>query len=103
MATLLTKDVTREAYLASDLQGRKLIVTLKGGDMIAFRPKGRKVTYEVPLAACYNMALIYSAHEWYRKRLEEYNRKRKAGLRVRKPKPMARIFSRKYYEALKIN
>ena len=102
MPTLLTKDLTREAYLASDLQGRKLIVTLRAGDMIAFRPKGRKITYEVPLLACYNMAMIYSANEWYKQKLEVYNRKRKAGLRVRRPKRMPRIFNQKYYEALRM-
>ena len=101
MATLLTKDVTREAYLASDLQGRKLIITLKAGDMLSIRPKGRRVTYEVPLAACYNLALIHSANEWYCERMKTYEEKRKAGYRVRKPRRLPAIFSRKFYEALK--
>lgn len=102
MPTLLTKDLTREAYLASDLQGRKLIITLKAGDMVAFRPKGRRITYEVPLLACYNMAMIYSANEWHRERMKIYNEKKKAGYRVKRPRRMARIFNQKYYEALRM-
>ena len=102
MPTILTKDITREALLASDMQGRKLIVTLKGGDMVSFRPKGRRIRYEVPLLACYNMAIIYSAHEWHRERMKIYLEKKKAGYRVRKPRRLPRIFNQKYYEALKM-
>jgi hypothetical protein len=81
MPTLLTKDIVREAYLATDIHGRKLIITLKAGDMLSFRSKGRKISYEVPLAACFNMALIYSANEWHKQKMAEYERKRKAGYR----------------------
>jgi len=102
MATLLTKDVTRETLAVTDMRGRKVIITLKAGDMLEFRSKGKRTRYEVPLAACYNLGLIYTVNEWYKERIAKYNEKKKMGMRSRKPKRMPRIFNQSYYEALKM-
>lgn len=102
MATLLTKDITRETLAVTDMKGRKMIVTLKAGDMLEFRPKGKRIRYEVPIAACYNMALIYSTSQWHKERMKKYHEKKKLGFRVRMPKRMPRIFNQKFYEALKM-
>jgi hypothetical protein len=102
MATLLNKDISRETLAVTDMKGRKMIVTLKAGDMLEFRPKGKRIRYEVPLAACYNMAMIYTANEWYKEKLEKYHAKKKAGYRVKRPKRMPRIFNQKFYEALRM-
>jgi len=102
MATLLTKDIARETLAVTDVKGRKMIVTLKAGDMLEFRPKGKRTRYEVPLAACYNMALIYTINEWHKERMKTYQLKKKLGMRVRMPKRMPRIFNQKFYEALKM-
>jgi hypothetical protein len=100
MPTKLLKDVKRETLAVIDTKGRLQIVTLKAGDMLEFRAKGKRFKYSVPLAACYNMALIYTAHEWQRARIERYNERRKNGERAKKPRPLARIFNPKLYEAL---
>ena len=100
MAIKLTKDVRRETLAVTDTRGRLLIVTLKAGDMLEFRAKGKRFKYSVPLAACYNMALINTAHEVRRARVARYNERRKNGDRVRRPRPLAHIFNPRLYEAL---
>ena len=104
MATLLSKDIVRECLAAttSEFPGRKLVVTLEAGDMISFRAKGKRYKYSVPLQAVYNMALIYTHHEIHKEKMTEYKMKKKLGTRCRKPKALPRIFSAKYYEALKL-
>ena len=102
MATLLTKDVSRETLAVTDMKGRKVIITVKAGDMLEFRSKGKRVRYEVPLAACYNLALIYTVNEWYKEKIRRYHERKKMGLRVKRPKRLSRIFSQSYYEALKM-
>ena len=102
MATLLTKDIIRETFAVTDIKGRKIIVTLKAGDMLEFRPKGKQIRYEVPLAACYNMALIYTINDWHKERMKKYYEKKKLGFRVRMPKKISRIFNQKFYEALRM-
>jgi len=104
MATLLTKDIVRECLAAStsEFPGRKLVVTLEAGDMISFRAKAKRFKYHVPLQAVYNMALIYTHNEIHKEKLDQFKIRKKAGMRCRKPKPLPRIFSAKYYEALKL-
>ena len=75
MATLLKKDITRETYSVTDRRGRKVLVTLKAGDMLEFRVKGRRIRYEVPLASCLNLAFIQFMEDNYNERIKEYNRK----------------------------
>ena len=102
MATKLIKDITRETLMVTNSKGEKQIITLKAGDMLEFRSKGRRFRYEVPLQACYHMALIYTAQQWYKKRMVKYLRDKKDGRRVKKPKRLAPIFNPKLYEALRI-
>jgi hypothetical protein len=102
MATLLTKPVSRETLAVTDHPGRKIIVTLEPGDMISFRAKGKRTTYEVPLAACYNLALIFTVNSWYKEKMKVWKEKKKMGVRCRKPKRISAIFNQKYYEALKL-
>jgi hypothetical protein len=79
MATLLTKDVKRETLAITDMKGNKMIVTLKAGDMLDFRPKGKRYSYEVPLGACLNLAMIYTAHERYKERIKRYEQGKSEG------------------------
>ena len=102
MATLLRKDVVRETYAATNRRGEKIIVTLKAGDMLEFRLKGKRTRYEVPLQSCFNMALIQYMEDQYKDKLKNYNIKKKLGLRTKRPKRPARIFSKKWYQALKM-
>lgn len=102
MATLLRKDVKRETIAVTDMKGNTMVVTLKAGDMLDFRPKGKRYRYEVPLAACLNLAMIYTAHERYKERVERYNEGRKQGRKMKRPKQMPRIFNEKLYQALKL-
>jgi hypothetical protein len=102
MPTLLTKDIKRETLSVTDLRGQTMVVTLKAGDMLSFRPRGKRKSYEVPLQGCYHMALIFTAHETYKQRLKEYEDKRKLGIRARRPKKVPRIFSERAYQALKL-
>ena len=102
MATLLTKDISRETLAVTDMRGREIIITLKAGDMLEFRSKGKRTRYEVPLAACYNMSLIYTVNEWHKEKLKVYNEKKKMGFRVKRPKRLSRIFNQSYYEALRM-
>lgn len=102
MATRLLKDITRETLMVTNSKGETQIVTIKAGDMLEFRSKGRRFRYEVPLQACYHMALIYTAHQWYKKRMARYLQDKKDGKRVKKPRRLAPIFNPKLYEALRI-
>ena len=102
MATKLIKDIKRETLAVTNLKREIQIVTLKAGDMLEFRSKGRRFVYEVPLQACYHMALIYTAQIWYKKRLAKYIQDKKDGKKVKKPKPLSPIFNPKLYEALRI-
>ena len=100
MATLLTKDVTRETYAVTDRKGKKIIVTLKAGDMLEFRAKGEKTRFEVPLAACRNLALIYFMEDKYKAKMKRYRERKKMGLRTKRPKRPPQVFSKKWYQAI---
>jgi len=102
MATLLAKDVKRETIAVTDMKGNKMIVTLKAGDVVEFRPKGKRYKYEVPLAACFNLAMIYTASERYKERLKRYEDGRKEGRKMKRPRLMPKIFNEKLYQALKL-
>ena len=102
MATLLMKPVSRETLAVTDHPGRKIIVTLEPGDELLFRAKGKRMTYSVPLQACYNLALIFTVNSWYKNKMKVWKEKKKLGLRCRKPRKISAIFSQQYYEALRI-
>ena len=102
MATLLQKDVTRETFNVTDMKGNIMIVTLKAGDVLEFRAKGKRTRYEVPLAACFNLAMIYTASERYKERMNRYEEGKKAGRKMKRPRRMPKIFNEKLYQALKL-
>jgi len=102
MATLLKKDIVRETYGVTNRAGKKMIVTLKAGDMLEFRAKGKRIRYEVPLASCYIMAMIQYVEDQYKDKIRKYNEKKKLGMRTRIPKRPARLFTKKWYDALNI-
>ena len=99
MAKKLTKDIVREALRVSDLKGAPVIVTLKAGDMLEFRTKGKRYRMDVPLQACYNLAMIYTANNIYRERMAKYIQDKKDGRRVKRPRPLAKVFNPKIYMA----
>lgn len=101
MATLLKKDVVRETYSVTDRRGQKVIVTLKAGDMLEFRVKGKRIRYEVPLASCMNLAFIQFMEDKYKEKVRTYKEKKSIGKRPRKPKRPPRIYGEKWYKALK--
>ena len=103
MIIKLIKDVRRKTLAVKDSKDRLQIVTLKAGDMLEFRAQGKRFRYEVPLAACYNLAVIYTCHNWYKKRLAKYNEAIKDGRRMHKPRKLPKIFNPVLYEALKLN
>ena len=100
MVRLLIKNITRQTLKVTDLRGAPQIVTLRGGDMLEFRTKGKRYRFEVPLQACYNLALIYTAQQRYKERMAKYLEGRKNGRKMKRPRPLARIFNPKLYEAL---
>lgn len=102
MPKRLTKDITRETLAVTNMRNNIQIVTLKAGDMLEFRSKGKRIRFEVPLAACYNMALIYTAQQSYKRRMVKYLEDKKNGRRVKTPRRLPKIFNPKLYEALKI-
>jgi hypothetical protein len=102
MTTLLQKDIKRETLAVTDMRGNKMIVTLKAGDMVEFRAKGKRYRHEVPLAACFNLAMIYTAHERYRERIKRYEEGRREGRKMKRPRQMPKIFNEKLYQALKL-
>ena len=101
MATLLKKDVVRETYSVTNFRGQKVIVTLKAGDMLEFRVKGKRVRYEVPLQSCMNLAFIQYMEDAYKEKVARYNERKKLGLRAIRPKRPPRMFGDKWYKALK--
>ena len=102
MTTLLKKDIKRETIAVTDFRNNKLIVILKAGDMLEFKIKRKKYGYIVPLAACFNLAMIYTAKERYDEKLKKYEEGKKIGRKMKKPKLLPKIFNEKLYQALKL-
>ena len=103
MATKLLKDIHRETLAVTDLKGNIQIITLKAGDMLEFRSKGKRFRYEVPIQACYHMALIWTTQQWYKRKIAKYLENKKAGRRVKRPRRLSPIFNQRLYEALRMN
>jgi hypothetical protein len=78
------------------------VVTLKAGDMLEFRGKGKRFKYEVPLAACYNLALIYTIHQRQKEKVAKWSEDKKHGSRARRPRSLPKFFNQKLYEALQL-
>ena len=102
MATLLTKDVTRETYSVTNRKGDKIIVTLKAGDMLEFRAKGKRTRFEVPLGSCFYLAMIQHMEDEYRTKVKRYRLRKQLGVRAVRPKRPPQVFSKKWYKALKM-
>ena len=94
--------MVRETFSVTDIKGNKIIVTLKAGDMLEFRPKGKRYRYDVPLAACFNLAMIFTAQEKYNERLKKYEEGKKLGRKTKRPKRPPKIFNEKLYQSLKL-
>ena len=103
MATLLTKDVIRETIAVTNRRGEKVVVTLKAGDTLEFRVKGKRTRFEVPLQSCFYMSMIQYMEDAYKRKVKRYKEKKLLGERVRRPKRPPKIFSKKWYEALKMS
>lgn len=102
MATLLTRDVVRETYSVTNRKGEKVIVTLKAGDMLEFRIKGKRLRIDVPLGSCYYLAMIQHMEDEYKKKVKRYKLRKLLGQRTKRPKRPPQIFSKKWYQALKM-
>ena len=104
MATLLTKDINRQTIAVTTRRGEPVIVTLKAGDLLEFRVKGKRTRSNVSLAHCFRLAEILSIEEVYSKRMAEYNHKTKV-LKVkglRRPKRQSIPASQFYFQATKL-
>jgi hypothetical protein len=102
MATLLTKDVERETFAVTNRRGEKVIVKMKAGDMLEFRVKGKRTRFEVPLASCFYLSMIQYMEDQYKKKMKRYKERKALGLRTKRPKRPPQVFSKKWYEALKM-
>ena len=102
MATLLTKDVIRETLAVSNRRGEKVIVTLKAGDMLEFRVKGKRTRFEVPLQSCFYMSMIQYMEDVYKEKVKRYKQRKLLGLRTKRPKRPPKVFSTNWYRALKM-
>lgn len=107
MATKLLKSVTRELVGTTvgtndKYRDRPITVTLEAGDVLIFRIKGTQQCFEVPLAHCFRLAQIMELEHKYRKAMDDYKAKKKAGYkRLRKPKRGVLPFSKLFFEATK--
>jgi hypothetical protein len=53
--TKLTKPITRECPRTTD-RGREIILSLLPGDLLTFRPKGRRITFTLSIRAAYDLS-----------------------------------------------
>lgn len=101
MAILLTKNVTRQTIAVTNRKNEPVMVTLKAGDLLEFRVKGKRMRMEISLAHCFNLAFIMDADHRHHCAMEEYNRKKKAGYKnMRKPKKPFLPFNGIYFKAI---
>lgn len=100
MATKLLKPVKRELFSTSR-KGRTLIVSLEPGDMISFREKGLKKSFNCYIGHCYVLAQIMQADQEYKERMKNYEERKKKGAKgLRKPKKAFLPFSKIYFDAV---
>ena len=104
MATKLINTITRE-LLGTTIrykggQERSVIVSLPPGDIIQFRGKGLKKTYEIHLGHCLNLAEIIQNERDYKEAVKDYKERKKLG-RAKRPKKRLSAFNKIYFKALK--
>lgn len=84
---------------------RPILVTIEGGDMINFRIKGTRLSYETTLHYVYRLAQIVHYDRINQQRQKDYEAKKKVGMKVRKPKkiiiPLDRATMKDFNVALK--
>lgn len=101
MATKLIKPVSRETLSIEGRKKRPIVVTLVPGDVISFRVKGSRTTTEIYLGHCYVLSQIISADQRFKKKVEEYNAKKKSGRIAKRPKKPFLPYSKMYFDAIK--
>lgn len=97
----LTRKYQRECLRSTDHKGSTLVVTLLPGDILDFRSRDRRTHFQTTLQSCYNLAMIQHSVEDYQSRMKEYQNKRDAGIKCRKPTQPGRVYSQEFYQALK--
>lgn len=81
-------------------RNKNIIVSLEPGDLISFRSKGSKKSISVSLASCYTLAMIFDINQNHATRMKEYELKKKAGYRVKRPKIPFTPFSKIYFKVI---
>lgn len=101
MAIKLLKSITRETLAVTNRRNEPVMVTLKAGDLLEFRVKGRRMRMEISLAHCFNLSIIMDADHRHHVAVEDYTRKKKAGYKnLRKPKKPFLPFNGIYFKAI---
>ena len=105
MATKLLNTVKRELIGVTvghgKYRGKTIIIELEAGDVITFRIKGTRKKATISLGYCFQLAQIVQADRDYSEKMKEYNLKKKAGMRVRRPKKANFPFNKTLFKALK--
>ena len=107
MATPLLKNVRRELTLQEQVgkyRGKNYHVILEVGEYLTFRIKGTRQEFSCHLADALNLAKIRTDISRYKKKYDEYEAKKKAGLRCKKPRKsgMLNFFNPIYKQAMKV-
>lgn len=89
MATRLNKTVTRDVLIypfQGKYRNKNVILKIEPSGIISFRAKGTKKEYSTTLHTCFNLAFVHSIMNDYDQKMKLYLVKKKAGMRVKKPK-----------------
>lgn len=99
MAVKLIRPIERELF-STTRSNENIVITLKAGDLVEFRVKGRRTRVEVSLAHCFVLAQLIDANIRYNEAMKAYAEKKKMGLKARKPKKVAIPVNKIYFKAL---
>lgn len=77
-----------------------MLVTIDAGDSISFRIKKKKTKVETSLHHCYVLAQLIDAELRYKKKLDEYDKKRKNHQRAIRPRKPILLFNKMYHVVL---
>lgn len=100
----LTKAIRREmssgvGMIRGKHSHRNLIVELLPGDELCFRVKGTRQRFSVYLGHCFRLAQLLTLEADYKRRMAEYNERRKYSKGLRRPKRPMMPFSKLYFDA----
>lgn len=104
MATTLLKPVRRELLATvqhGKHRGRGIIVEILPGDIIRFRIKATRQYVETSLHTAYTLAQLVTFQRMHEERKAEYIRKKKAGIRCKRPRPFKMFVNKVFIEAIK--